>query len=176
MTLLVGIRCTDGAVIGTDSAMTFGPSPQHPTIEQRYEEKITIVDNRIIVAGTGPIGLGQRFADNISKRWENKELQGKSAIDVGRQISAVAVNDFASTKVSGGTFGALVAFPVGKTAELFEFGVTDLQPEVKSGANWYASMGSGQAVADPLLGFVRVAFWGIAPRINKTVYLLQPWY
>ena len=47
--------------------------------------------------------------------------------------------------------------------ELIEFAVNDFQPEVKTSDYWYASMGSGQAVADPLLGFIRHTFWGDLP-------------
>ena len=69
MTVVVGIRCTDGVVIGTDSAMTFGPSEQQLTIEQPYRSKIDIIDSHIIVAGTGQIGLGQRLASEVEKLW-----------------------------------------------------------------------------------------------------------
>lgn len=160
MTVIVGIRCSDGVVIGTDSAMTFGPSPQYPTIEQRNREKIHIVDNKIIVAGTGHIGLGQRFIENIEGLWEAKAFKEETAIGIGRKIAVRAVEDFASTKVNSGEYGALVAVPNRHSAELIEFQPYNLQPEVKTAVNWYASMGIAQPVADPLLGFVRTTFWG----------------
>ena len=87
MTVIVGIRCKDGVVIGTDSAMTFGPSAQQPTIEQPFHEKIAIVAGHIIVAGTGEIGLGQRFADVAEGLWRGNAFQGKSAIDIGRLLA-----------------------------------------------------------------------------------------
>ena len=34
---------------------------------------------------------------------------------------------------------------------------------MKGKDNWFVSMGSGQDIADPLLGFVRAAFWGDEP-------------
>ena len=61
MTLVVGILCEDCAVIGTDSAVTFGPGGNHPTIAQPLREKISIFRDSVIVAGTGEVGLGQRF-------------------------------------------------------------------------------------------------------------------
>lgn len=57
MTILVGLLCKEGIVIGADSSATFG-SAQFRTIEQPTD-KIEIIDNQIIVAGTGQIGLGQ---------------------------------------------------------------------------------------------------------------------
>ena len=163
MTLIVGIRCTDGVVVGTDSAMTFGPNAQQLTIEQRNREKIHILDDRIIVAGTGYIGLGQRFIETTERLWREKNFQNKSAIEIGRLVSQNVIHDFSSTNVDRGGYGALVAVPNRHSAELIEFPEDNLQPEVKSDVNWYASMGSGQLVADPLLGFVRAVFWGDEP-------------
>ena len=163
MTLVVGIRCTDGVVIGTDSAMVFGPQPGQYTIEQEYSGKIQIIENRIIVAGTGEIGLGQRFVDQMRQLRNSGKLKDKNAIEYGRRISETIIEDFSRTSVPTGRYGALVAIAEADSAELVEFSLTNMQPEVKEGDNWYASMGSGQAVADPLLGFVRAAFWGNDP-------------
>ncbi len=162
MTLVVGIRCTDGVVIGTDSAMTF-TSGQHATIAQPFLQKIEIIRDRIIVAGTGAIGLGQRVATVIGGLWDKRRFQGNSAVYVGRIMAEFTINDFVQTKVPPGNYGAFVAVPLGGRAELIEFALTDFQPEVKTKDNWYASMGSGQPVADPLLGFMRKTFWGNKP-------------
>ena len=51
MTAIVGVLCRDGVVIGTDSSATFTYGPQR-TIEQPTE-KLSIVDQSVIVAGTG---------------------------------------------------------------------------------------------------------------------------
>ncbi|MDE0384396.1 MAG: hypothetical protein OXI22_10970 [Defluviicoccus sp.] len=163
MTLVLGIRCTDGVIIGSDSAMTFGPNAQLPTIEQKNREKISVVDGRVVVAGTGYIGCSQRFIDRVRGLWQEKQLQSVDPIEMGRRISRAVIDDFISTKVQPGGFGALVAVPRGQSAELIEFALQDLQPEVKTDANWYASMGSGQTVLDPLLGFARAVFWGDQP-------------
>ena len=164
MTLIVGIRCKDNAVIiGTDSAMTFGVSPAINTIKQPYNEKIEIIDDRIIVAGTGSVGLGQRFVNIVQKELEERILREIGVIEIGCFLCEWAVKNFASTGVKQGSHGALVAIPCKGKAELIEFGLADFQPEVKTDANWYVSMGSGQAVADPLLGFVRAIFWGDTP-------------
>lgn len=164
MTLIVGIRCRDNsAVIGTDSAVTFSLLPQQPTIEQPNRRKIEIVDDQVIIASTGALGLGQRFVDLVKEAWKNKGLQGKSAVEVGRLLARPTVQDFASTGAGKAAYGALVAVPCNKRAELIEFNVAGFQPEVKTEVNWYVSMGAGQLVADPLLGFVRRVFWGDEP-------------
>jgi 20S proteasome alpha/beta subunit len=159
MTILVGVRCKDGIAVGTDSAATFAAG-QLRTIEQPVK-KIEIIADRVIVAGTGEIGLGQRFCQVVHKAHDDKVFL-KGPIDVGRQLAANAVNDFASTKATMGTYGALVAFPCGNALELCEFAASNFQPELKRDI-WYVSMGSGQPIADPCLGFIRQAFWSDGP-------------
>lgn len=156
MTVLVGIRCKEGIIIGADSAATFSHG-QMRTIEQPMK-KISIIADKIIVAGTGEGGMNQRFCQIVQSAWESKIFRGPS-IEVARQVCEKAVNNFASTKAQQGAYGALVAFPIGSNLELCEFATNNFQPELKTNDLWYVSMGSGQPIADPCLGFIRQAFW-----------------
>lgn len=156
MTIIVGILCKDGVVVGADSAATFHAG-QTRTIEQ-VTKKIEIVADRVIVATTGAGGMGQRFAAVVEQAWHDKVFT-KPAIEVGKALSAAGISDFASTQAPRGTFGALVAFPCQQKPCLVEFGETDFQPELKTKNIWYVSMGSGQTIADPFLGLMREAFW-----------------
>lgn len=162
MTLAVGIRCTDGVVIGTDSSITLG-SGQLDTIEQPLRQKIDVVEGKIIVAGTGEVGLNQRFKRVVKQFCKNEDFQEKDIVDVGCDLAELAIKNFFQTHLKAVSYGALVALPCRRTAELVEFGVDSFQPEVKTKDNWYTSMGSGQIVADPLLGFIRTTFWGDDP-------------
>ena len=160
MTVVVGIKCKDGVVIGADSSATLGQAPNFRTIEQKIK-KIHVVGNRVIVAGTGQVGLGQRFGDLVRAAWQHDDKPfNKSPLEVGKLLASHAIQDFLSTNVKMGQYGALVAFPSGTTGQLCEFAVHDFQPELKTGDSlWYASMGSGQAIVDPFLGFMRRVFW-----------------
>ena len=160
MTLILGIRCTDGVIIGSDSAVTFGPSPQQPTIEQP-SSKIDVITGEVIVATTGFTGHGFRVVHEIGKIWNGKALSGKDICDAACHITQTVQGNFASTRAAG--CGALVALPLKGKAELIEFESSSFQPDVKHENLWYASMGSGQFVADTLLGFVRKVFWGNSP-------------
>ena len=139
------------------------PSSQQPTISQPLLQKIEIVDDRVILAGTGAVGLAQRFVDITEKAWETGYFKNNSAIDVGRNLSQSTISDFRNTGVPAGQFGAIVAASIRGEATLIEFTLDLFQPEIKTSDNWYVSMGSGQQVADPLLGFIRTAFWGDRP-------------
>jgi hypothetical protein len=164
MTLIVGIRCTDGAIVAADSAVTFGPSAQLPTISDTHC-KIRIVKDRLIVAGTGQVGMGQRFAWRLEQLWADTALKGGDPIVMTSKIAAATVDDYAATRAPQAAYGALVAFPASKTkrAELCEFAVQDFQPELKTDQMWYASIGSGQLLADPYLRLMRHVFWQDGP-------------
>lgn len=157
MTVLVGIKCRDGVIIGSDSSATFAAG-QIRTIEQTTK-KIEIVDGKIIVAGTGQIGLGQRFCHQVEQGWKNGVFKSLEAIPMATKICGLAGKDFASTQASQGQYGALVAFPADHKLHLCEFATSDFQPELKTDNIWYTSMGSGQLIADPFLGLMRKVFW-----------------
>jgi len=157
MTILVGIKCKDGVLIGSDSSATFAAG-QIRTIEQTTK-KIEIVNGKIIVAGTGQIGLGQRFCNQVEQGWKNGVFKAQGAITVVTKMCGLARTDFTSTQAPMGQYGALVAFPADHQLHLCEFATSDFQPELKTDNIWYVSMGSGQLIADPFLGFMRKVFW-----------------
>ena len=64
MTLIVGILCGDGVVVGADRAATSAYQGR-PVIEQPTR-KISIIDDNIILATSGEVGLGQRFRYVVS--------------------------------------------------------------------------------------------------------------
>jgi len=167
MTVIVGILCKDGVVIGADSAASFDDGADF-TIEQPTT-KIDIIHGRIIVAGTGAIGLGQRFK-NLVKKASDDDLfaKGNSPFDVTKTLTRCTIDDFVETYIGvpekGGEFskagyGALLAFPLGNKFDLCEFPTRNFQPELKDDKIWFVSMGRGQKLTDPFLGFMRDVFW-----------------
>ena len=67
MTVLVGILCSDGVVIGSDSAFASGVIPGHFTMEQQDKAlKIELIGTDAITATTGFVGLAHRFNEQIS--------------------------------------------------------------------------------------------------------------
>ena len=141
--------------------------------------KIEIIDNRFIVAGTGQIGMGQRFCATVRDLWANKKLNGMDEFGYARTLAKAGVEDFAFTQAKQGSYGALVAFPCNKAKNsehhLVEFAVTDFQPEFKTQNIWYVSMGSGQAVIDPFLCFMREIFWEKGPPSVKDGVFAATW-
>lgn len=156
MTILIGVKCTDGVVIGADSAATSAAGQIH--LLKMASDKIDIIDGRVIVAGTGQIGLGQRFAKVVSDAHSAKLFQA-TEVDVGKQLSAAAANDFGATGAPKGQYGALVAAPIKDAGSLIEFAISDFQPEIKTKKLNFVAMGSGQMLAEPFVSFVARTFW-----------------
>jgi hypothetical protein len=159
MTLLIGVNCTDGVVIGSDSAATYS-TRDRATVEQPVR-KLFLFDGRIITATTGPVGLGQRFrkiVGNVGDVFDTPDPGSSSppdAIEVGKRISRRTQKDFMDTlmnrpdtKASLDDLGALVALSSDGGTELAEFAEATLQPELKNAdAGYFATLGSGQSIA-----------------------------
>jgi len=169
VTILVGIHCKDGIVIGADSSSTFGVG-QFRTIEQPTD-KINIVGGQIIVAGTGAVGLNQRFNAIVSSAHQQDAFKKVPVpIDIVNNLAKCAIDNFKFTHIypfpPGVGYGALLAFCKNKQLYLCEFDPNNFQPELKEAdlkKIWYVAMGSGQLIADPFLGFIRDVFWDNTP-------------
>jgi hypothetical protein len=159
MTILIGILCQDGIIMGADSSATF-TAGRMKTVEQKTS-KICIIDNKIIIMGSGAVGLEQRFSYIVEDFYNKGNFQNKPYQEIGRELSRLTIQNFSSTGVQAGQFGALCAFPSNENKfYLCEFNTNNFQPEFKTQSIWYVSMGSGQLIADPFLGFIRRIFWG----------------
>lgn len=138
-------------------------------MEQPYE-KLEVIGGHVVVAGTGQIGLGQRFCEIVRKAWEDKSFQ-RTAVEVGKVLCKTTVADFAETGVNKGKYGALVAFPAENKMHLCEFSIDDFQPELKTERLWYCSMGSAQPITDPFLALIREIYWDDGrPNINEAIF------
>ena len=157
MTAIVGVFCDDGIVVGSDSSATFSCGTTR-TIEQPCR-KIDIIADRIIVAGTGAAGLHQRFCDIVEQQHAAGMFDTPAYLQVGTALCAAAIHNFASTQVQQGQYGVLLGYAYDDASYLCEFDLATFQPEWKTANIWYVSMGSGQPITDPFLGFMRRVFW-----------------
>ena len=96
MTAIVGLLCKTGVIIGADSSTTF-TAGQIRTIEQPTQ-KLDVIGGSVILAGTGQVGLGQRFSAIIQKAYDDNTFS-KTPVEVGKYLSRLALDDFRSTYV-----------------------------------------------------------------------------
>ncbi len=175
MTSVVGIFCRDGVVIGADSSATFIAGQQR-TIEQPTEKLWVVADN-VIVAGSGYIGLDQRFHAIVEKAWDEHVFQ-KTPLEAAKWLTATAIQDFVSTSAPKGHYQALVAFPYQHKPQLCEWDINTFQPELKTERLWYCSIGSAQPITDPFLALMRDILWehgcpGLHDGIFATTWALE---
>ncbi|MEE9465712.1 MAG: hypothetical protein V3W14_09110 [Candidatus Neomarinimicrobiota bacterium] len=166
MTLIVGILCNEGVVVGADRAATSSHAG-HPVVEQPTR-KISIIDDKIILATSGEVGLGQRFRHVVSELQEKKQIFSKlDPQSLALTICQNVVNNFSLTYLPKSrtiqqqyfNLTALLAFVNDGKAYLVEFEEGSLQPEFRDENLQFVSLGVGQPIADPFLGFMRRVFF-----------------
>jgi Proteasome subunit len=183
MTLIVGILCSDGVVLGADGAATYGALGQQ-TMRQPMK-KLTIISNSVILGVSGTTGLAQRYAGEIGRSYEGKKYQHKQYDQVMRviqgEIGPVIREELEMAKAAAPVVGAgiaqlsvlsgtLVAMDVLKKAYLFRFD-HQASPEAATPDLPIEAVGSGQAIADPFLAFIRRLFWPKKlPNVNEGVF------
>jgi hypothetical protein len=172
VTSIVGVLCQDGAVIGADSAATFGGKSR--TIEQ-LTEKLDIVGDEVVVAGAGAVGLRQRFRDIVEDAWRKNLFRKNRAIELGKYLSVNAIQDFGSTRAPQGVFGAMLAFPCNNEPFICTFDTEHFQPELIEKRLWYDSMGSAKSITDPFLALMRRAFWTTGPPLVYDAVFAVTW-
>jgi 20S proteasome alpha/beta subunit len=156
MTVLVGVLCRDGVVVGSDSSATFGSGPGQSTIEQPAR-KTFLVGTDLIFETTGAGGLGQRL-EHILQRLRQEQgdnWHGSRPMDIALTVSHHMLQNMQLPFLNPGQLGALVAFACQDGFHLYEFAVADFQPEMKTADTWFVTMGSGQMIADPFFGLLR---------------------
>ena len=89
MTLVIGVRCGDGIVIGADSVATYALPNGVATVEQVMDSKIHKVDDKLLYAFAGDISLGQDVMHSLSKSW--KRDKGKSKENIKKSMSKAVV-------------------------------------------------------------------------------------
>ena len=191
MTLIVGVRCTGGVVLGADGAATLADPLGMGTVIQPVR-KLRVFDATVIMGASGPMSLVQLYCDRVEVLWKKRKPgrnRSTSLPDVQRQIydaiskdAAKALRDAETmSKVLGANAAAmlastssLIALPVAGQAELIECDYTG-KPEAKSDDLPYAAIGSGQRLADPFLAFLRRMFWADQPPTLSQGLLAAVW-
>lgn len=169
MTLLIGILCAKGVVVASDSAATLGSECQL-TIGQQQIQKVQKLNKHILYCATGAVGISQIIADHVRTLWESRAFSSKTA-DMVMQIIGFEINklvapylqtaQFQKVLVGGANSSlckSLIAMPVAKKPHLFQFDFNGA-PERCSKDVPFVALGSGQAIADPFLAFLRRLLW-----------------
>ncbi len=176
MTLIVGIKCSDGIVMGADGAATLGSAAGLRTVIQ-HTSKLQILQERMIIGVSGQVGLAQLYTDRVDSLWRDNKLgrsidlpqiqreirdaihqDAEPAMRAARESVPFLGPEIASTLANT---SSLIALPIGGTTgspELLQCNHAG-QAEAATDDLPYVAIGSGQPIADPFLAFLRRVFW-----------------
>lgn len=166
MTLIIGVKCQDGIVIGSDSIETFGTG-----IEQEVSNKIEYVANDSLMASAGAVGLSQLIKEKLRISWESVQNQDdvysmrilleeliwseiRRAMDHASEAQEFLQQDLMPTVQTR----SLLAVPLKGTPVLLDISEIGQSFEVTSESP-FVSIGSGDFQADPFLAFVKRLVW-----------------
>ncbi len=174
MTVIVGILCSDGVVVASDSAATFSTGIGNLTIGQQPMQKIHVVNNQILFATSGDVGLAQSTCHAIEKLHETKgkkfsgEIATKDAmaLAIGQAMiptfemarNAQAANLPPQAIIGGALCETIIAAPVDGRVHLYTFNPSG-HGTMATKQLPFVAIGSGQAIADPFLAFLRKIFF-----------------
>jgi len=186
----VGIKCSDGVVIGADSAATLGTAFGENTVIQPVS-KLHVLQDRMICALSGPVGLDQLYSARIEDLWKNNQLGHGITLPHAMRLIRDAIAADANVVIQGAAASApfmgnasrlsavsytLIALPVAGKSELIQCNYQG-SPEATVDIP-YVTIGSGQHLADPFLAFIRRIFWPegllkLSEGVFATVWTLQ---
>jgi hypothetical protein len=176
MTLIVGVKCSDGIVLGADTSATYGtPLGQQSTIRQDTATKLGIIFNQVALGVSGPISLSQSYCAEVESymkghgnrvRWRSIEeakieltkMFWKHAGPTWERAGIVAKTVGAGAALGEANHGTAIALSIGDTAHLVQFSAQCAPEEATEGLP-FVSLGSGQPLADPFLAFLRRIYW-----------------
>lgn len=174
MTVIVAWKCSDGVVIGADSAATLG-SHGVMTVKESTNSKLAIVRDAVIVGVSGPVALSQKYEDALSTLpfGQFSELCNKSGAQAATAISSllwahaepayqraglVVQATQNRAPLNDANHSSVIAIRTKGEDRLFQFTETCAGEEATPQLP-YLSIGSGQQNADPFLAFLRRTFW-----------------
>lgn len=184
MTLIIGIKCQEGIVMGSDGAATLG-SLGNSTITQ-HTKKLSIIDNKVIIGVSGPVGLSQRIKGTINDLWNNKILSGKPSYEamtiISKKLREHIIPELeivtkvrpaiGNASLNSALSQTIVALPLAQNPLLFQFD-QQAAPEESTEDLPFVSIGIGQQIADPFLSFIRRIFWPVGyPNINQGIFTI----
>ena len=174
MTLIVGIRCSDGVVIGADGGTAVGPVI-HPTA------KLHVLAGNIIMGAAGPTGLGQLYQNQVEQLWTQKAFGTSTTLADAQRLVRDAILKEVNPAVARAKSNiqwvsqqqavqsvdsaVLVAATVGGYQGRSQLILCNWTGEVSAASedSPHLSIGSGRPLAEAFLGFLRHVFWPNQP-------------
>lgn len=197
MTLILGIRCQDGIVLGSDGASTTATLLDGQTITHATS-KLEVYDGYVVIGVAGAVGMGQNFKRTLSQHitdhsykrkpwkdiayardwfrdnfWPHVQPGWEHGLELNKQLNPA----YHGAVLSAVNTSTLVAFPIEDECYLLELDHL-CQPQEYDEKQAFVTIGSGKPHGDPFLGFIEGVFWKsrqptLLDGIFATVWTLQ---
>ncbi len=170
MTLIIGVKCEDGIVVGADSIATYGTPTGIPTIEQEMDSKITVEASNVIVATSGAVGLSQQILAELHGNWNKikKRPAHRARNDITKHLwshigpamqrANLAQHLLGPAASQSAICASIIVLPLEGKPRLLQF-VPQADSEECTKELPMVALGSGQPEADPFLAFIKRIFW-----------------
>ncbi len=195
MTLIIGIKCKGGIVLGSDGAATYGVLGQS-TIRQAVKKKLRLLGTQGVVGVSGSVGIGQRFSAEVEtirnqgaaspanpaqKRLLSTMKPHEAMVVLRQALWQIVGSELDIARMMTQTIGnpspvhsclsqSVVCLLVGGQPCLFQFDQQGM-PEEATDDLPFVAIGSGQLIADPFLAFLRRIYWPTgAPDIELGIF------
>lgn len=169
MTLIVGLKCTDGVVIGADGAATLGNQSAN-TIRQTTR-KLNVIPGKAVLGVSGHNGFSQIFTGALTEFLsQEQQLPSWQLIsEVAQVFEGVAAPLITAASraapiygrrkaIGGAATESLVAMSNAGELALIHIGQTFL-PALATDDLPFFAIGSGEAIADPFLAFLKKVYF-----------------
>jgi hypothetical protein len=168
MTVVIGLKCSEGVVLGSDGAATLGTMGLRTIVQPTA--KLSLIENKAIFGFSGQVGLSQLYYDRacatcatiqdvglpeVCRRLRDGFLQDANISFQAAALARQVVGSVASENIASQT---LIALGVQGQPELIQFDY-QCHPEWTTNELPFVSIGSGETIADPFLAWIRYVFW-----------------
>jgi 20S proteasome alpha/beta subunit len=173
LTLIIGIKCEDGVVLGADGSATLGNIAEN-TVQQPVQ-KLFGINNELIVGVSGPAGFSQIYQSELTKLSNSQFLKkpDKALVAIQDAVWVRLEKEWKAATTTVPVLGqnaamrsvlsnAVIAMPIHDEPSLFQFN-HHCSPEEATSSLPFVAIGSGQKLADPFLAFLRRIFWPTGP-------------
>ncbi|MBY0462659.1 MAG: hypothetical protein K2Q34_05725 [Alphaproteobacteria bacterium] len=171
MTVVIGIYCSDGIVIAADSALTI-----NGMVEQTYSEKITCVNNDLVIGFAGDLGFSQRYKSCILAAFLDSQSKAKTPEEIVKTLCTAGLNEYLSTHQANLPIEVPTSFVVGFVHNevhcLILLPEKNFQPVMINQDMPFCSIGSGHYLTNPFLCFIKNVFWkrNTVPEVSVGIF------
>jgi len=165
VTLIIGLKCSDGIVMGADGAATLAALGLNTA--QQSAKKLHLVRPDRIVGTAGSVGIAQRIVELLKEDFQGYKLGHISSNLRSLIWDKILKKEFEVAESARRIHGqlqseciscTLVAAPIDGHLELMGFSES-ASPYHATDDLPFIAIGSGQPTADPFLAFIRRIFW-----------------